>query len=84
MLKILQVKHLALQNAQGSTGEGSQRWVGGSCSGAPFIGRRSSWRSGGGLGGPDLSAGVVFGVRAGTWGCTFMLMRRATARPVLA
>ena len=60
MLKIQQVKRLALQNAQGSRAEGSasgrrQSW------GAPFIGRRSVWRSGGGLGELRLSAGVAFG-----------------------
>ena len=61
MLKIQQVNRLALQNAQGSTGEGVPRRVGGSCWGVPFIGRRSVWRSGGGLGSADLSAGVTFG-----------------------
>ena len=35
--------------------------VGGSCWGPPFIGRRSVWRSGGGLGGAHVSAGVAFG-----------------------
>ena len=61
MLKIQQVKRLALQNAQGSRAEGGsasgrrQSW------GAPFIGRRSVWRSGGGLGGAHVSTGVAFG-----------------------
>ena len=61
MLKIQQVKRLALQNAQGSRAKGGPRRVGGSCWVAPFIGRRSVWRSGGGLGSADLSAGVAFG-----------------------
>ena len=62
MLKIQQVKRLALQNAQGSRSEGGfYVRVGGSCWGPPFIGRRSVWRSGGGLGGLRLSAGVAFG-----------------------
>ena len=34
--------------------------------GAPFIGRRSVWRSGGGLGSADLSAGVAFGALEGS------------------
>ena len=80
MLKIQQVKRLALQNAQGSRAEGGPRRVGGSCWGPPFIGRRSVWRSGGGLGSADLSAGVVFGAPEVVWG----LKLRATARPVLA
>ena len=45
MLKIQQVKRLALQNAQGSRAEGVRVGVGGNCWGAPFIGRRSFWRS---------------------------------------
>ena len=72
MLKIQQVKRLALQNAQGSTGDGGsasgRRRVGGSCWGAPFIGRRSVWRSGGGLESAGLSAGVAFGALEVFWG----------------
>ena len=68
MLKIQQVKRLALQNAQGSQAEGFYVRVGGSCWGPPFIGRRSVWRSGGGLGSADLSAGVAFGVLEVVWG----------------
>ena len=52
MLKIQQVKRLALQNAQGSQAEGV----------AP--GRRQS----GGLGSADLSAGVAFGALEVVWG----------------
>ena len=47
MLKIQQVKRLALQNAQGSTGEGVPRRVGA--------------RSAAVAGGLRLSAGVAFG-----------------------
>ena len=45
MLKIQQVKRLALQNAQGSTGEGGSAPGRRQLLGAPFIGRRSVWRS---------------------------------------
>ena len=75
MLKIQQVKRLALQNAQGSRADGVRAGsaavvggVGGSCWGPPFIGRRSVWRSGGGLGSADLSAGVAFGALEVVWG----------------
>ena len=46
--------------------------VGGSCWGPPFIGRRSVWRSGGGLGSADLSAGVAFGALEVVWGAPFI------------
>ena len=54
MLKIVQVKRLALRNAQGSTDEGFREGVGGRC------GARSA--------GADLSAGVVFGAPEVAWG----------------
>ena len=59
MLKVLQVKRLALQNAQGSRGEGGV--PGRQLLRCEFIGRRNVWRSGGGLGGADLSAGITCG-----------------------
>ena len=68
MLKIQQVKRLALQNAQGSKAKGGSVGVGGSCWGLPFIGRRSVWRSGGGLESAGLSAGVAFGALEVVWG----------------
>ena len=51
MLRIQQVKRLALQNAQGSRAEGFYAGVGGSC----WVG------VGGSPGGLRLSAGVAFG-----------------------
>ena len=68
MLKIQQVKRLALQNAQGSRAEGGVHARSAAVVGAPFIGRRSVWRSGGGLGSADLSAGVAFGALEVVWG----------------
>ena len=57
MLKIQQVKRLALQNAQGSRAEGSTS------------GRRQSWVGvGGSPGGLRLSAGVAFGAPEVVWG----------------
>ena len=58
MLKIQQVKRLALQNAQGSRAEGGSAGVGGSC----WVG------VGGSPGGLRLSAGVAFGALEVVWG----------------